>query len=780
LQLDIRRGELDRVSRYLPARIMPETGVAWLDRSLVSGNISNGSVRLSGPLDKLPFDRGEGRLEVRLPVSNAVLDYDPAWTPIKQLDAQVNFTGRRMDIESRRGRIRSASLIHVNAGIDDLAQPDLRLTGSIRGDLPVMLAELGSSPLGELYGGFVDRVTGTGVARLDLEVYVPLHNKDPAIDVKGDIRLADNSLAFGQDGIGFEAIRGELAFDNNGISGKDLQARLFDAPVRVDVWTDPGAATTNIGIQGPLDFVSLATQHQAGLAGFLSGRANWSLRLGIGRLTSRSATPNVELELASTLQGIRVDLPAPYGKPAAAVQPLSVRVEQVVHPVHRLHLRYGDKLQGIFSLRDADDAIELLRGSLAAGGEEAVMPDRRELSVAGRLDSFTLDEWRPVVAGFAGDAPGRRPPLRLDLTIGRLNLHQYVLEDIAIRMIESGQVRYIRLHGPMASGSLQVFDGPAGMERVSAELDTLRLRKQESATAAAALSVDPAALPELGLSIQKLYVQGIAFGKVELHTAVRPTGLQVEHFSADSDMLAIRATGSWRKTGAGQVSDFDIHIKDGKLETLLQEFDYQEEVSGGKLSGSLHASWPGAPWAFQPARLEGKLHLAIEKGRLLNVKPGAGRVFGLVSLHTIPRRLSLDFSDLFKKGFAFDQIEGSFVLSDGDAYTNDLFIEGPAARIDISGRIGLAEKDYDELVTVVPHVGSSLPIAGAIAGGPVVGAALLVAEHLLGDELEKRTKFAHKQYTVTGPWSDPVYTTVTSESKPAQIIGVPFKVDDIE
>jgi uncharacterized protein YhdP len=158
--------------------------------------------------------------------------------------------------------------------------------------------------------------------------------------------------------------------------------------------------------------------------------------------------------------------------------------------------------------------------------------------------------------------------------------------------------------------------------------------------------------------------------------------------------------------------------------------------------------------------IDGKLHLVIKDGQLLNVKPGAGRVFGLVSLHTLPRRLSLDFSDLFKKGYAFDRVEGNFVLSDGDAYTSDLFIEGPAARIDISGRIGLADEDYDELITVVPHVSSSLPIAGAIAGGPVVGAAILLAEHLLGDELEKHTKFAHKQYTVTGPWADPVYTEV--------------------
>jgi uncharacterized protein YhdP len=225
-------------------------------------------------------------------------------------------------------------------------------------------------------------------------------------------------------------------------------------------------------------------------------------------------------------------------------------------------------------------------------------------------------------------------------------------------------------------------------------------------------------------------------------------------------MLSLEASGDWRTDSGRQVSQFEIEVTGGTLEKLLQEFDYQEEVAGGEINGSLRATWPGAPWAFRPSVIDGKLHLVIKEGQLLNIKPGAGRVLGLVSLHTLPRRLSLDFDDLYKKGYTFDRIEGHFVLSDGDAYTSDLVIEGPAARIDISGRIGLEDEDYDELITVVPHVSSSLPIAGAIAGGPVVGVALLLAEHLFGDELEKHTKFAHRQYSVTGPWSDPVYTEV--------------------
>jgi uncharacterized protein (TIGR02099 family) len=781
LQAGISRAAIAGIRHYLPVHIMPASGVEWLERSLVSGEIHSGSVRLAGPLDKLPFDHGEGRLEVRLPVSNALLEFDPGWSAIRALDAQVNFSGRAMDIESHQGRIRSAALASVNARIADLEHPQLRLSGRVQGALPVMLAELGSSPLGELYGGFVDRVSSAGKARLDLDLFVPLHETAQDIDVKGRIELEGNTLALRQEDLGFSDIRGRLAFDTAGVTGKNLQARLLDAPVRVDVWTDNGSGMTNIGIQGPLDFAALAAQQQPELAALLSGRANWSLRLGIKRLAGRKSTPDVDLELASTLQGIHVRLPAPYGKPAEAVEPLSIRIERALHPDPRVTLRYGAGLEGVFSLHNTNGRIELLHGGLAIGGEEAALPDRRELSLTGRLERFALAEWLPVAAAFDG-ADARAPPLRLDLAIGTLDLYRYVLEDVTLRMIESGQVRYLRLEGPMASGSLQLVDGPAGLERVSADLDTLTLHRPASGAAAEGLSLDPAQMPVLDVAIGKLNVEGIGLGKLGLQTATRADGLRIERLSVVSDMLDISARGSWREGQGEAVSDIDITINDGKLETLLQELDYQEELSGGRFSGTLRASWPGAPWDFRPESLEGRLHLVIGKGRLLNVKPGAGRVFGLVSLHTLPRRLSLDFSDLFKKGFAFDHIEGSFVLNDGNAFTSDLYIEGPAARIDISGRIGLADKDYDELVTVVPHVSSSLPIAGAIAGGPVVGAALLVAEHLLGDELEKRTRFTHRQYTVTGPWSDPVYTPVSGapEPEPAQLIGAPSFKGELE
>ena len=129
--------------------------------------------------------------------------------------------------------------------------------------------------------------------------------------------------------------------------------------------------------------------------------------------------------------------------------------------------------------------------------------------------------------------------------------------------------------------------------------------------------------------------------------------------------------------------------------------------------------------------------------------PGAGRVFGLLSIATLPRRLSLDFSDLTDKGFAFDGIHGDFSLESGDAYTQNLLLKGPAAEIGMVGRTGLARHDYDQTVVVTGSLGQSLPAAGLIAGGPAVGAAMLLFSQIFKEPLKG---MARGYYRITGPW----------------------------
>jgi len=154
--------------------------------------------------------------------------------------------------------------------------------------------------------------------------------------------------------------------------------------------------------------------------------------------------------------------------------------------------------------------------------------------------------------------------------------------------------------------------------------------------------------------------------------------------------------------------------------------------------------------------------MEIEKGRFTDINPSAGRLFGLLSLQTLPRRLSLDFSDLFGKGLAFDKIEGHFNIENGNAYTNNLAMTGPSVNINISGRTGLIEQDYDQTATVTPKVTDSLPVASALFGpiGAGVGAVIFLASEIFHSLPEKIDTLLRKQYTITGAWDDPQITKI--------------------
>jgi uncharacterized protein YhdP len=156
-------------------------------------------------------------------------------------------------------------------------------------------------------------------------------------------------------------------------------------------------------------------------------------------------------------------------------------------------------------------------------------------------------------------------------------------------------------------------------------------------------------------------------------------------------------------------------------------------------------------------RAAGSISVRAENGQLVAVQPGAGRVLGLFSVAALPRRLALDFTDLTEKGLAFDSVRGDFELRDGNAFTSNLLLRGPAAEIGIAGRTGLASRDYDQTAVVTGNLGASLPVAGALAGGPAVGAALLLFSQVFKEPLKGITR---GYYRITGPWENPTVERV--------------------
>jgi uncharacterized protein YhdP len=137
----------------------------------------------------------------------------------------------------------------------------------------------------------------------------------------------------------------------------------------------------------------------------------------------------------------------------------------------------------------------------------------------------------------------------------------------------------------------------------------------------------------------------------------------------------------------------------------------------------------------------------------------------------------LDFSDMFKKGLVFDEIKGNVSLKDGNAYTKEIFVESAGADVTLEGRTGLVKRDYDQIVTVIPKVGETLPVASGVLFGSQIGALVLLFEKIMGKEIEKA---AARKYKVTGSWEKPVIVRIDKPATPEAEAGLEVEENEEE
>jgi uncharacterized protein YhdP len=223
----------------------------------------------------------------------------------------------------------------------------------------------------------------------------------------------------------------------------------------------------------------------------------------------------------------------------------------------------------------------------------------------------------------------------------------------------------------------------------------------------------------------------------------------------------LNMTGKWQASPEQTQVHLRIDISDaGKI---LSRSGYPDSLKDGSgtLESDLH--WTGAPDSFAYSRLNGTMHLKVGKGRFLKVDPGAAKLLGVLSLQSIPKRISLDFTDVFSEGFQFDSIVGDAQIVNGLLLTDNMELSGSAAKVTMSGQVDMNRETQDLKVRIMPTIGDNVSLL-SFAAGPVVGVGVLLANKILRNPLDKLVSF---EYNVNGSWADPKVEKV-APPKPAQ------------
>ncbi|MBK9132380.1 MAG: TIGR02099 family protein [Gammaproteobacteria bacterium] len=759
---------VEHTSRYLPVGVMPEGTVRWLDRAILDGSVPRGTLMYYGAPGAFPFDHGDGRFRIDFDVRKGVLDYAADWPPLDQIEANVVFDGRRMEIHAADGRSLASMVTEASVVIADMGGHPavLDVDGRVKGPTQDVLRYLRESPLRERFGAYVADLQAQGDSRLDLRLAIPL-NDAASTRVDGRLHLDGSRLRTSGGGFDMDRIRGELGFSEAGLEAHGIEADIVGLPARIDVLTVSGAegTQTRVSAAGRAETAVLERWSRLPVLSRIRGALPWDAELSIPGHEAADTRPG--LSVTVDLSEAELDLPPPLRKPAG--EPLRMEIDAAVPRASErpVRMRMDDRLSGLFEL---DDDLHLRRGELRVGDGEAALPDRSGLRIAGRLERLSYSEWAGALsAGAEADdrAGAEAPPVtEVDLFADEAEFFGRSYHQAHIAGTHGTPGWELQLASAELQGAISIPADP----RMPWTLDLDRLYLAASSPeadpgegAAAARAPDPRELPAVRIRSRDFRYNDIAFGSLDLAASRQEAGLHLDHLLLSSQHMRVDARGHWIVAGSGQSSAFSIKFDSDDFGAALARLGYADTIDDGKGQFDINASWDGPPTAFALENLDGSVGMKIENGRLLEVEPGAGRIFGLLSLQYLPRRLSLDFSDFFRKGFSFDRIRGNFVIQDGRASTHDLFMDGPAAKITVDGGIDLAARTYDQTVEVTPSVTSGLPVAGAVAGGVGVGAVILLMEKMLRPNIERLTRIT---YRVTGSWSDPVIERLQDAERP--------------
>jgi uncharacterized protein (TIGR02099 family) len=775
LVAEFKDGDGSQVARYLPTGIMPVAAVDWLDKAIVSARIVSGGSIFHGRLNEFPFDRGNGRFEVRFAVQKASLDYAPSWPVINDIDAEVRFQGRGMWVDASHGKIFSNQIQWAKVGIEDMTRQPMLLTvnGEVQGDTQEKLDYLIASP--PLYESFAQSLVGMkaqGQSLLHLDLGLPIGIGKGAVretKVAGWVSLADNALTIPPLGQVLSQTSGKLEFFQDGLKADSINTHLMGQQTQLHIATseDVLGRKARIAAKGVFNASAVAGQYLPVMKDLLSGEGEWDVSFDIpfgGEKSPQAGRRLARLRVSSNLKGVEARLPPPFDKKAEEEDRFQLQVD--FHPQRApvLGLDYAGFIDGVFEL-DSQAVAGIKRGEMRLGGGVVTLPEKPGLRVVGWLDTVSLDDWRTLWPDVPNEEEAAAASTRLlqsaDVGVRQLVAYGQRLQNVRLRVAavddasDEGGARSaldVDIDSEQVKGRFAV---PHNLRSQPLSIDLAKCYLGEVELGEGA--IDPRQIPNLDLRIADFRYKTRQLGKVHLETTRVADGLRIEQLVVEPHATTMTARGGWYVQGDKQRSNIQMHVDSHNIGRTLKALDYVGAIDGGKGVVNLELKWPGSFAAVNAGNIQGNLNMRLTDGHLLEVDPGAGRMFGMLSIQTLPRRLLLDFSDVFKKGFGFDVIKGNFTIDSGDAYTNNLYMDGPAARVDIAGRVGLVRQDYDQLVTVVPHVAESLPLIGALTAAPQVGAAILFVQKLFKPQIDVA---AQNQYTISGDWNNPVIKKV--------------------
>ena len=757
-QFTIAELEIDKLSRYLPARILSPKLFAWLDNALVQGSLTGTQVELRGDLDQFPFRHGGGSFHLSSGVRNARLHYADRWPEVGEIYGSLSFNNAAMHGEISSAEIRHSRVKNAVVDSSDVFRRanELSIIASLVSPVQDAVAFLTEGPLIKNKNPLPIHAAGSG--DLDLNILLPLSNLKNGVKVAGRFAVKRAELSV-IDRFSFEDLNGAVDFTESSVESSGMSGTLLGGPVTLEIETikPQQPPVWRVSARGDIDTAELVPLLQSRVMGkHVSGATPWAGTLSVDGGTA-------QLEIRSDLSGIEITLPEPMAK-APGEQRQSTLRASYRKDVHQYEFETGP-LKGTLEYDRSAAGLNIRNGIVTVGKVKPGRPPPQGILVEISQPFLNADKWLTVLAPDETDSPQQRKSFQSALRVVQLDLDEvrFLSRNMGATnlraMSRNGRDWNAWVSGNSISGqiiaSLNMNNEP---NNYIMNFDRLYLPKPRGRRK----TPDPSTTriyPNVEIQADHFVFGEWDLGRLDLKATSYVGRWRLDKFDMEQPGLRVRANGHWAYGESGSSTQIKATVHSDDIAVALKQLRLPPHLIESEVELELVLEWSGDPQSFALKKLSGNYGIDAKTGRFLDVEPGSGRLLGLLNIEEISRRFSLDFSDIFSKGLTFDQIEGQGSIVGGNLYIDGLFVVAPSALIEINGRTGLAAEDYDLQVVVAPRLGSQISMLSALAN-PIAGAVVFLAQKMFAKQLARMIQY---QYAITGPWDLPEFTLVRRE-----------------
>lgn len=755
---ELAHAEVAYLSRYLALVTDRVAGQGWPGKAIAAGQLKKAKFLIQGDVNESSSNPGS-KLAVQLAtkITGTTINLPEGWPSMKNIQADLSLQNNQLEIMISQANLSDLVVKDTRLQITDVHAPNpiLQLTGGIEGTTQKIMNLIEKGPLKVPVADFSlpSHVSGQGQLRLELAMPIASPgNVNKHVEFKGRYQFIDNEIVLGHDLPALSKVNGQLAFSQSTLTIDQMSAQLTGEPVKIKAGASPNGglrlvATGRVNLDRlhPVKPEQPASTVQLWLQ-LMQGVTDWSAVLDLNE-------KGMEVKVESTLTGAASLLPQPFSKSAAEMIPVSFVRKSIDSEHELLRFRYGGVATVEIERARGENGIYFpVRGMMNFSAASALPKDTVTL-VHGTISALEWDRWKALfdrhdeIGARTGQA-GRgikallTERVNFNLSIGRLDFlgrrfNQFSMDANKYR----GQ-----WHTSVTSKEvIGDIDWDSDKKKAFARLKKLIMPEAIPETASVLQKKNiPKDWPIMDLLADEFFVGEKSLGKLQLMAHQQKDGwhidkLQIAH--ADSFLLV---KGLWQNRIAPFQMQAEVNLQANSIGKFLARLGYPGRVARGEgeLSGSL--GWTGEPFSVDFSSLSGNLRVTAQRGQFTRFKPGVSKLLGIFDLKSIPRRLTLDFYDVFSKGFGFDHILGDVRITNGMAVTDELQITGSAAYLVVSGEIDLVEETQELLVKMFPSLGLVTP---------VVGIASMIANQSLKDPFDR---ILFNEYAITGTWNNPL------------------------